>query len=69
VIGSEYLLPPVKQGKFCRFLNMNALLAQVVHREMGYETQEVNTNDGLHYFHASHVWTDYLINTIVDNAI
>lgn len=64
----ESLLPLDHGGKLCRTLNMNALFAQVAHLHMGHANDPKAPNDGLHYFNVANVWSNYLINTIVDNA-
>lgn len=65
----ESLLPVDHGVKLCRTLNMNALLAQVAHLYMGNASKPSHNNDGLHYYNVANVWTNYMLNTIADNAV
>jgi hypothetical protein len=52
----------------CRLLNMNALMMTAQHH-LGHGSNKLDDTryDGLHYFTAAHMWTNYLINTVIDN--
>lgn len=64
---SNTLLRSDESAGSCRFLDMNALLAPVVGTQLGHNPS-TSHNDGLHYWDARHVWTEYLMNTIIDNV-
>lgn len=62
------LVPHNDQCNSCRLLDMSALLARAASKHMGYTTS-IGARDGLHYFKAVHIWVDYMLNTIIDNAV
>lgn len=65
---SNTLLPAEESAGSCRFLDMNALMAPVTGSQLGHNPNSRAANDGLHYWDARHMWTEYLLNTIIDNV-